>query len=700
MGNGQGNILEKIFHSDGGYLRRNHFVNKDNKNYTYYETPPKPKKHGGLLVPLLFFSISVLWMEFWVKISAGLSVAGGAAFTALFSALIACFLTLLSTLFKNEKANRIIACALTAVFSVWYSAQAVYNNVFGTFFVINSIYKGGAGQALNSSDMIFTAIKSRFIFVLLMFFPFIFCVVFGKRLSMFGKTKLSVKGILLGAAVAFQALGVLAVGADKASSDVKSSYNLYYGELQQNAVCEKFGLFTMQRLDISRMIFGYKSDIRKVETTQKPQTTPDEVKKKSEPQIIKTDFEKLSAETDNKDLKLLYDYFAGESPSFTNEYTGVFKDYNVIFITAESFSQYAIDKNLTPSLYKLYSEGFQFENYYSPAWGVSTTDGEYANLTGLVPKSGVWSFSQSAEKNVSFPFTLGEQCRAKGYEQVRAYHNHTYDYYDRDKYLTNIGYDYKAIGKGLDLGEDVWPNSDLKMMQKTVDDYINAESFSVYYMTVSGHGGYSYNTVSERNAEFVKNLKYSDEVKGYFAANIELDRAVEYLLGRLEDAGKLDNTLICLTTDHYPYSLEEFKGLDELAGHKVDPIFERYKNSWLMWSGSMKNPVSVSANCSSIDILPTMLNMLGFDYDSRTLAGTDVFGSKEPFVVFADRSWISQNGKYNANSGKYTSFKNAAGRDDADALNNRCTNMFTVSRMILDSNVYAELYGGEHIKGK
>lgn len=226
----------------------------------------------------------------------------------------------------------------------------------------------------------------------------------------------------------------------------------------------------------------------------------------------------------------------------------MFKGYNIIFITAESFSQYAIDKDLTPTLWKMYNEGFQFENYYSPAWGVSTTDGEYANLTGLIPKSGVWSFSKSAENNVSFPFTLGEQSRKLGYKTVNAYHNHTYDYYDRDKYLTNIGYDYSAIGKGLDLGENVWPNSDLKMMQKTVDDYINSDSFSVYYMTVSGHGGYSYNTMSERNADLVKDLKYSDEVKGYLAANIELDKAMEYLLARLEKQASLTTPLFALRT--------------------------------------------------------------------------------------------------------------------------------------------------------
>ena len=312
----------------------------------------------------------------------------------------------------------------------------------------------------------------------------------------------------------------------------------------------------------------------------------------------------------------------------------------------------------------------------------------------------MWSFSQSAESNISFPFTLGEQAHTYNYSTVNAYHNHSYDYYDRDKYLTNIGYDYSAIGKGLDLGEDVWPNSDLKMMQKTVGDYINSDSFSVYYMTVSGHGGYSYNTMSQRNADAVANLKYSDEVKGYLAANIELDKAMEYLLQQLSKAGKLDNTLICLTDDHYPYSLDDYNGLDELAGHTVDTTFERYKNSWLLWSGSMKEPVKVDTYCSSLDVLPTMLNMLGYKYDSRTITGTDVFGGKAPFVVFADRSWISQNGKYNANTDEYTKFETAKGEDDIDTLNNKCTNMFSISRMILDNNAYAEIYGDTHVVGK
>lgn len=688
-----------VFEDTDGYSRKKHFFSsepkRDTQNLFCKKTPQS-------WTTMLYFPIAIFWMEMILKLATGLSVFGGFFFTLLFTIPLSLVLTVVCTISGRSKLNRCISLGITAVFAIWYSTQVVYNNVFGIFMVVSSITNGGTGQAFNSIDMIMTSIWNKLFFIVLIFAPLILGIVTGKRFFAFKKTGLQLKGILLAAAIAIQIITLIFINFDSGSTDTKSNYNLYNGELQQNSACDRFGMFTMQRIDISRLIFGYKSNIKIVADNTQPATesgTGNLTEKKPEPHIIDTDFKALAENSSDEDLQTLYEYFDSASPSYTNEYTGMFKDYNIIFLTAESFSQYAIDEKYTPTLYKMYKEGFQFENYYSPAWGVSTTDGEYANLTGLIPKSGVWSFSESAENNISFPFTLGEESHVYNYQTINAYHNHTYDYYDRDKYLTNIGYDYSAIGKGLDLGENVWPNSDLKMMEKTVDDYINSDSFSVYYMTVSGHGGYSYNTISERNAELVEELDYSDEVKGYIAANIELDKAMEYLIQRLDKAGKLDNTLICLTDDHYPYSLDDFNGLDELAGHTVDTTFERYKNAWLLWSGSMKEPVKVDTYCSSLDILPTLLNMLGFEYDSRTLAGTDVFGNKEPFVVMGDRSWISQNGMYNANTGEYTQFENAKGTDDIDTLNTKCSNMFTISRMILDTNVYAEMYGDTHVVG-
>ena len=687
------------------YSRRNHYINGEvmiaDSNFNYYNfEKPIPKRYW---LTLLYFPLAIFWMEFMVKFSANSVTPDGLFFTFLFTIPIAFCLTVLCTLTKSRKANRVIASVFTGILSIWYGIQIVYRNVFGTYLVVNSIVNGGAKQALNSTDMILTAILSRLVFILLIFLPLILNVIFAKRLFMFQKQPIPLRISVIFLVVLVQIGSVALVTLDKESADTKSNYNLYYGDLQQNSVCERFGILTMQRIDITRLIFGYGSNIKEIEdVTATPDTaTIDTVDKfEIKPQTMDADFKELYENTTNDDLKTLYKYFDSVSPSYTNKYTGMFEGYNVIFITAESFSKYAIDKKYTPTLYKMYNEGFQFDNFYSPAWGVSTTDGEYANLLGIIPKSGVWSFARSAENKIAYPFSLAQQARSKNFDKVMAYHNHTYDYYDRDKYLTNLGYDYKAIGKGLDLGEDVWPNSDLKMVQNSINDYINADSFSVYYMTVSGHGGYSYNNMSIRNSELVADLNYSDEVKGYIAANIELDKAMEYLITELEKAGKLDKTLICITDDHYPYSLDEFNGLDELAGHKVDTTFERYENAWLMWSASMKKSIKVDTYCSSLDILPTMLNLLGYEYDSRTIIGTDLFGSKAPFVVFADRSWISQNGKYNANTGEYTAFKNAKDKDDIDKLNSKCTNVFTISRMILDSNAYAHIYGDNHYIGE
>lgn len=690
--------MDYDFYYEDGYSRRTHYIGGTYVSQGYFEdTKRMPNR---LWLDLIYFIFTVLWMEFTLKMSTGQLTTQGAMCTVLFSIPFALLLAVICTIFKNRTVNQIISVVFTTFFAVYYCTQLVYNNVFGTYFVVSSIANGGTEQAFNSTDMIFTAIKSRIVFILLMFVPLVFNIIFGKRLLMFQKSKLYIKGILVALIIAVQALALVFVNSSSGSTDTKSNYNLYNGDLQQNAVCERFGLFTMQRIDISRLIFGYKSEIKNIEVEDEVVATEDEAEVEKRPQIIETDYKSLIGSAENDDLKMLYEYFDTATPSYTNKYTGMFEGYNVVFITAESFSHYAVDEELTPTLYKMYNEGFQFDNYYSPAWGVSTTDGEYANLTGLIPKAGVWSFSKSAENNINFPFVLGEQARKLNFDEVRAYHNHTFDYYDRDQYLTNIGYDYSAIGKGLDLGEDVWPNSDLKMMEKTVEDYVNANKFSVYYMSVSGHGGYSYNTISSRNMSLVEHLPYSDEVKGYLASNIELDRAVEYLIAELEKAGKAENTLICITDDHYPYSLDEFNGLDELAGHKVDTVFERYKNSWLLWSASMEEPVKVTTQCSSLDVLPTMLNMLGYEYDSRTITGTDVFGGKSPFVVFGDRSWISQNGKYNAGTGEYTPFENAENKDDIDALNSKCSNMFTISRMVLDNNVYTEIYGDTHVKGE
>ena len=157
--------------------------------------------------------------------------------------------------------------------------------------------------------------------------------------------------------------------------------------------------------------------------------------------------------------------------------------------------------------------------------------------------------------------------------KVRAYHDHNYTYYDRNLSHPNMGYDFKAVNSGLNI-QNTWPESDLEMIQASVDDYINADNFHVYYLTVSGHLEYNFygNHMAIRHEAEVADLPYSDTVRAYIACNLELEYMLDYLLTRLEEAGQLDKTVIALSADHYPYGLSD-AALDELVGHPVERKF-------------------------------------------------------------------------------------------------------------------------------
>ena len=371
-----------------------------------------------------------------------------------------------------------------------------------------------------------------------------------------------------------------------------------------------------------------------------------------------------------------------------NDRTGKYEGYNLILITAEGYSHYAVDNDVTPTLYKMQTEGINFTNFYNPIWGVSTSDGEYVATTSLIPKSGIWSYYKSGSN--SMPFAMGNQLKELGYS-TRAYHNHSYTYYKRNISHPNMGYDYKGVGNGLDVRK-TWPESDIEMMEKTVDEYIKDEKFHTYYMTVSGHMRYTFdgNFIAAKNKSLVKDLPYNDAGKAYMATQIELDRAMGHLLKKLEEAGIADKTLIAISADHYPYGLEE-ADLNNLAGHTVEKNFELYKSSFILYTKGMK-PEVIDRPVSSLDIIPTIDNLMGIKYDSRLLMGTDMFSEKEPLVIFSNRSFISSKGRYNAATKEFTPNPGVTvpqyySKNMSAAIDRK----FTYSALILDNDYYSKV---------
>ena len=257
-----------------------------------------------------------------------------------------------------------------------------------------------------------------------------------------------------------------------------------------------------------------------------------------------------------------------------------------------------------------------------------------------------------------------------------------------------MGYTFQAADSGLDMKID-WPSSDLEMMQASVDDYIESETpFHAYYMTFSGHYQYNWhNAMSAKNKDAVKNLPASEPVKAYIACNLELEYALEYLTQRLEAAGIAEKTCIVLTNDHYPYGLTEAE-YNELAGQTLDTTFEKYRNSFICYVPGLPENIVVDEYCSTADILPTLLNLFGVDYDSRLLAGTDILSSGIHMAVLSDKSFLTKNFRYDA--GTETVIPARAdiiiSDETVDAYRLYVENKFQLSKNIVNSDYYAHVF--------
>ncbi len=646
----------------------------------------RQEKPFSRLIPFFaFFPLSLFWMECVVKVYCfGVLFDKGLLFAFLFSLSIGLLGAFLGSLW-GEGGNRAVSILLTAAGTVWYMAQTVYFTIFRTFLSLSSVEMAGA--VLQFWRTILTGISGASFPLLLLALPLILLCVFGRRFTPDTRLRWQVMVSLLGGAVVFHAAAVALVLSSTAG--IMSPKVLYQESFVPDLSVATFGVATTLQLDAKQLFFGEENLSEEETPDASPEATPTPTETVYKPNILDIDFGALMAGTTNKTLLAMHKYFSEREPTYQNKYTGMFKGKNLIFLTAEGFSSYAVNKELTPTLYKLANTGFVFTNFYNPLWWVSTCDGEYVACTGLIPKGGVRSFKLSGYN--SMPFCMGNQFRALGYPTY-AYHDHTYDYYNRDISHPNMGYIYKGLGNGLVL-KKTWPESDLEMMQVTIPEYMNDSPFHTYYMTVSGHMNYSFlgNSMSYKHKDQVANLDMSETARAYIACNIELDDALEYLLDELEKAGELENTVICLSADHYPYSMEK-SALNELAGHEVEQNFETYKSTLILWSGDMKEPIVIDKPCESLDIIATLSNLFGLPYDSRLIMGQDILSDTPGLVVFSNRSFITELGRYDSTTDTFTPNPGAVVPDGyALTVIKQVKSLFDYSAKILENDYYAKV---------
>ena len=605
---------------------------------------------------------------------------------ALFSIPIAIVFSFISNIFKL-KGNKIITYFITIFVIILFGAQIVYYSMYESILSFYSIVNGG--QVAEFMDVIFDMIARNWYGIALFILPLIILIILHiKNVINFERMKWKGNLIKLGALVLIQIIAILCVNFID-TNKLYSNKNLYYNTHVPKLTTKNMGFLTSMRLDLQRLLFGFEEKM-----TVNASSENIEQKEEIEYNVTEINFDELIEDVQDEQIKEMHEYFKNQEPSKKNKYTGMFKDKNIIVLVGESFSSLAIRKDLTPNLYKLYQEGIQFDNFYTPIFPVSTADGEYITDTSLIPKEGVWSFKEIVGNYM--PYSYANIFENLGYSS-NAYHNHTATYYNRDKYIETMGYNsYLAVGTGIEdrMNTSRWPNSDYEMIDVTTSDYINNDKFLAYYMTVSGHLNYTLNgnAMVYRNWDYVKSLPYSEKAKSYIATHIELDKAIGKLLERLEEAGKLEDTVIIISGDHYPYGLT-LDEINELSKYKRDDTFEKYHMPLLIWSGSMKEPIKVDKVGSSLDILPTVLNLFGVEYDSRLLMGRDILSDQEPLVIFSDRSFITDKGRYNAITGEFIKNEDAEVEEDyVQNINNVIYKKYQMSRLILEKDYYRRVF--------
>lgn len=651
--------------------------------------------------PLLFFYYEALFHVF--------TVGGFFQFSTLLIALFAFaygwLLYIIITLFKNRTVITVLTCVLGALPAVMYLVEYFVYRQFKVLYDVNTVVFGASDALGSFSDMALSMIFSfDGIFKIILFFlPLVLFFIFRNRFNFDTDYRTRIAGSL--GAIFSYGLSLILIFTNTVYLPI------FTNEYNFTSAVSNFGLITGVGMDLTKS--GDSDDFEIVITnpiaTETPNITlaPENITTEAPiatptPKVYGYHQLPLNLEGGSGKIAKLNQYVSSLTPHKENDFTGLFKGKNLIFITAEAFTAELIDPELTPTLYRLATKGIQFTDYYQPN-SAGTTGGEYLNVFGMMPSQGGSSFKKTAS-HYNY-MTIGSQLNRLGY-YGKAFHNNSYTFYDRNKTHNNLGYSdgFMGYGNGMEqYVKNVWPQSDAEMFRGTLPTYIDKQPFNVYYMSVSGHSAYtrSGNSMTSKHWTRVQHLPYSSDIKGYYAANLDLEDALTETIATLEAKGIADNTVICIATDHFPYGLDEqgklgsMPNLSELYGYNVTTSFERDHSRLIIWSGCLEKmePIVVSSPTSSIDILPTLSNLFGTEYDSRLFAGRDVFSDSEALVFNDSYDWKTDYGTYYANKGKFIP-KDGVNIPDGyvDNMKAQVRNKIQFCSMVLETDYFRYLF--------
>ena len=604
------------------------------------------------------------------------------------SFILSLIVTFLSSLTKRRWLRNTINLIFVFIYAFYTWLQLGFINYLGVYISFNTSSQFGA-----VTDYIFDYLTSFKLVYYVVFLPFIvvlldYLVINRKR--EYNKLKISWKNLFIIPLLVVSCIlyySTLSLSFMQNEFQIKSNLKLFKNPDVPTVAVNQFGTTVFGLLDLKSYIYPPEE-----EETEFTAEIP-EVEVIPTREVSKALEEIALAET-NKKYTNLNNYFLSQKVTDYNDYTGMFEDKNVVVILMESVNEAIINEEYYPNFYKLYTEGWHWENTYSPRNSCATGNNEFSAMTGL------YSIYNTCTANVYKKNTYFEAIfnlfNNKGYA-TSSMHNFSEWYYYRSTIHPNMGsgkyYAVRELGIKTAGYYGEWP-SDKEFFDKAFDILLNDESdkpFMTWLTTVTSHQPYSTSsTYGDLYKNYFKEEGYSTNVSRYMSKLKVLDEAIGIMLEKLESAGELDNTVIVMLADHYPYGLNK-SSISEMIDHDLED-YDIEKTPFVIYNPSM-TPQTFTEYNSYINLVPTLANLMNLEYDPRLYMGSDLLSEDyESRVIFADGSWKNEVAYYNASTSKIKYYQEEVyTAEEIQKINNQVGLKISMSSTAIKNNYFKYL---------
>ena len=600
----------------------------------------------------------------------------------------------------NKLISKILVLLVSFALSAYTFFQIGFNNFIGVYASVNT--KSQLGAVKDYIIDFFASFKATYY---LAFIPFILLIIYylfldkltEKRIDkrfplktniMFEPGIRTITSILVLTFTGFLYYTSLDASFMQNKLQTISNKELFAYPSIASTTINQFGVLGFGFLDIKSTMVEAPS---KVIYTAFENNGKDNNNSESKREIDDTILDEIIKNEKDTTLNNINNYIKNKDITDYNSHTGMFEGKNLIVIMMESTNDIIINKDLYPNFYKLYSEGISFKNNYSPRNSCATGNNEFSGMTGLYTIQN--NCTANVFSNNTYFTSIFNIFKNAGY-RATSMHDYTEQYYVRNIIHKNLGSEayYNANDLNIKYYNEYknWA-SDEDFMNAAMDITLNDTSnkpFMLWLTTVSGHQPYKVSSVEgDKYLSITEGTDYSMELRRYMSKLKTFDNGLGILLDKLKASGKLDDTVIVMYGDHYPYGLKN-KDISSVLTYNLDD-YEVERVPMVIYNSTIKSEV-VEKYSSYINLTPTLANLFNLDYDPRYYMGTDVFSDDYlNMVAFADGSWKNADVYYNASSGSikyYTS--NEYTTDELIRINNIVTNRMQISESIIRNNYF------------